>query len=104
MCHTLFSPSIGTVPVAQNMRLEPGATIDVAHRGVRLPPFGLDGRRHFNALHRINRFRLRLPMSYAQKGSYHASRFDFLSRTKSFAAERFPGYSAPIPPLFYRAL
>lgn len=103
--HTLYAPSGGTIRFARNIWLDRGTTIDLAHRGVRLRRIpGLEDRRHFNAHHRINRFRFRLPMTDAQAGSYHASRFDFLSRAKAFAAERFPAYSAPIPPLFYRAL
>ena len=104
-CHTLFAPSAGPVPVAPNMQLESGSVIEVLHRGMRLPPLpGFRDRRHFNAQHRTNRFRLRLPMTPARYGSYYASRFEFLSRAKSFATEHFPAYAAPIPPLFYHAL
>jgi hypothetical protein len=103
--HTLYAPSGGTIRFARNMWLDRGETIDLAHRGLQLPRIPLlDDRRHFNAHHRINRFHFRLPMTEAQQGSYHASRFDFLSRAKAFTAERFPAYSAPIPPLFYRVL
>jgi hypothetical protein len=103
--HTLYAPGGGTLPFTGNIRLEHGLTIDITHRGVRLPRLpGLDGRRQFNAQHRLNRFRMRLPMAPAAAGSYHAARFEFLRKAKAFAAERFPSYSAPIPPLFYRAL
>jgi hypothetical protein len=103
--HTLYAPSAGTIGFAANMWLDRGEAIALRHRGVQLPRIpGLEARRQFNALHRINRFRFRLPMTDAPAGSYEASRFDFLSRAKAFAAERFPAYSAPIPPLFYRAL
>ena len=98
--HNLYAPSMATISVARNMLLERGAMIQPAHRGIRLPRFpGLEERQHFNAHHRINRFRLLLPMTDAREGSYYSSRFDFLSRAKAFAAEQFPAYSAPIPPL-----
>jgi hypothetical protein len=45
-----------------------------------------------------------MPMTPAPPGSYHAARFDFLGRAKSFVAQRFPAYAAPLPPLFYRVL
>jgi hypothetical protein len=106
MTHTLYAPGGGTLPFSGNIRLEHGLTIDITHRGVQLPrlPGLLDGRRHFNAQHRLNRIRMRLPMAPPAAGSYYASRFEFLRKAKAFAAERFPAYSAPIPPLFYRAL
>ena len=70
-----------------------------------MPPFRwLEGRRSFNARHRLNPFIARLPMSEAAKGSYHTARFDFLEEAKAFAVKSFPAYAAPIPPLFYRAL
>jgi hypothetical protein len=102
---TLFAPSGDAIPFARNISLTRGAAIELMHRGVRLPPLPrLEARRRFNAHHRVNRFRFSLPMTPAQAGSYHASRFEFLSRAKAFTAQRLPAYSAPIPPLFYRAL
>jgi hypothetical protein len=103
--HALYAPFAEMARFAANMRLDAGDTIELRHRGVRLPRIpGLDGRKQFNALHRVNRFHFRLPMTQAPAGSFAASRFDFLRRAKTFAAERFPACSAPIPPLFYRAL
>ena len=62
--HNLYAPSMATISVARNMLLERGAMIELAHRGIRLPRFpGLEERQHFNAHHRINRFRLLLPMT-----------------------------------------
>ena len=102
---TLYAPSGEPIRFARNIWLNHGAVVDVKRRGVRLPPIPrLEPRRQFNVQHRVNRFRVCLPMTDAQPGSYHSSRFEFLSRAKAFAAERFPAYSAPIPPLFYRAL
>lgn len=102
---TLYAPSDEAIRYAENIWLNRGAAIDLTHRGVRLPPIPrLEPRRHFNAHHRFNRFRFRLPMTTAEAGSYQGSRFEFLTRAKAFAAERLPAYSAPIPPLFYRAL
>jgi hypothetical protein len=102
---TLYAPFGEPIRFAKNIWLNRGAAIEMTHRGVRLPPIPrLEPRRQFNAHHRINRFRFSIPMTAAQAGSYHASRFEFLSRAKSFAATHLPAYSAPIPPLFYRAL
>jgi hypothetical protein len=102
---TLFAPFGAAIPFTRNILLNRGPGVDLTHRGVRLPRIpGVEPRRQFNAHHRFNRFGFRLPITAAQAGSYHASRFDFLSRAKTFATERFPAYSAPIPPLFYRAL
>lgn len=95
-CPLLFSP---------NMIIDVAASVALNRRGVRLPNiFGLEGRRHFNALHRVNRFRLGVPVNVAPPGSYHAERFDFLRRAKAFVNARFPAFSAPIPPLFYHAV
>jgi hypothetical protein len=103
--HELYAPFEGAIPFASNVRLERGSMIELEHRGVRLPRLpGLDGRRYFNAHHRVNRFRVKLPMTGAAAGSFHAARFDYLRAAKAFVRERFPAYSAPIPPLFYRAL
>jgi hypothetical protein len=102
----LYSPSEGPLYVAGNMIIDSGSSVALRHRGVRIPPLpGLvEGRRHFNAQHRVNRFRLGIPVSVAPVGSYYAKRFDFLRRAKLFVNGRFPAFSAPIPPLFYHAL
>jgi hypothetical protein len=101
----LYAPTEGPMLFAPNMTLEAGCALALARRGVSLPRVpGLRERRYFNAHHRLNKFRFTLPMTPAADGSYHAERFAFLRRAKSFAVKRFPAYSAPIPPLFYRAL
>jgi len=103
--HELYSPSMPTVPFSPNSTLDKGTSIQLSRQGVRLPRVpALKDRQHFNAQHRVNRFRFRLPMTTAPAGSYHERRFDYLRRAKSFATDRFPAYAAPIPPLFYRAL
>lgn len=102
---TLYAPTDEAISFASNMSLRPGSAVEVEHHGIRLPRLpGLEGRRKFNANHRVSRFVLTLPMTPAQPGSYHAARFDFLRRTKLFVTRHFPAYAAPIPPLFYRAL
>jgi hypothetical protein len=103
--HAFFAPAGGAIAFAPNIVLESGPTVELVHHGIRLPRLpGLGSRRYFNAHHRLNRFTARMPMSEASPGSYHAARFDFLRAAKAFAADRFPAYAAPIPPLFYRAL
>jgi hypothetical protein len=103
--HVLYSPCESTVPFSRNTTIDGASIVALSRHGLRLPRIpGLEERRYFNAHHRFNRFRLRLPMIGAPAASYHVRRFDYLRRAKSFASGRFPAYAAPIPPLFYRAL
>jgi hypothetical protein len=101
----LYAPSRCPLFVASNMVLEAGPTVELGRKGFRLPRIlGLEGRRHFNAHHRVNSFRLRVPVVTAPVDSYEADRFRFCRSAKSFVSERFPAFSAPIPPLFYYTL
>jgi hypothetical protein len=103
--YALYSPSESTVSFSRNTTIDDWPAVALSRHGLRLPRIpGLEDRRHFNAQHRFNRFRFRLPMTAAPAASYHERRFDYLRRAKSFASDRFPAYTAPIPPLFYRAL
>jgi hypothetical protein len=103
--HVLYSPSGSTISYSSNATIEGAPVISLSRRGVRLPRIPvLQERRFFNVQHRLNRFQFRLPMTSAPPASYHARRFEFLRRAKSFAGDRFPAYAAPVPPLFYRAL
>lgn len=101
----LYSPSGSTISFARNMTIDNASTVSLSRYGVRLPRLpGIAERRSFNAQHRFNRFRFALPMTKAPTASYQENRFRFLALAKSFANSRFPAYSAPVPPLFYRAL
>jgi hypothetical protein len=101
----LYAPSGCPLFVARNMVLDSGPTVELRRRGFRLPSIlGLEERRHFNAHHRVNRFRIRVPMRTAPARSYEAQRFHFFRQAKSFVSDSFPAFSAPIPPLFYYTL
>jgi hypothetical protein len=101
----LYAPSGCPLLVASNMVLDAGPGVALRRRGVRLPSIpGLEGRRHFNAHHRLNRFWVQVPARTAPAGSYEAKRFHFLRHAKFFVTDRFPAFSAPIPPLFYYSL
>jgi hypothetical protein len=101
----LYAPATCPLAFAPNMTIHHEASVNLYRWGLRFPNIlGLADRRHFNAHHRVNRFRLGLPMNVAPPGSYHALRFDFLRRVRSFVDARFPAFSAPMPPLFYRAV
>jgi hypothetical protein len=101
----LYAPSGCPLFVARNMVLDSGPAVELRRRGFRLPSIlGLEERRHFNAHHRVNRFRIRVPVRTAPAGSYEAQRFHFFRHAKSFVSDRFPAFSAPIPPLFYYSL
>jgi hypothetical protein len=101
----LSVPAPGPLRVAANMAVDAGRDVVLSRSGMRLPLIpGLDGRRQFNALHRLNTFRMVMPLEVAPDGSYDAERFAFLRRAKGFVHERFPAFSAPVPPLLYYAL
>jgi hypothetical protein len=101
----LYAPSGCPLFIARNMVLDSGPAVELRRRGFGLPRiFRLEDRRHFNAHHRVNRFRIRVPVSTAPAGSYEAQRFHFFRHAKSFVSARFPAFSAPIPPLFYYTL
>lgn len=101
----LAAPAPAPVRVAQNMRVDDGPTVSLSHRGMRIPAFpGFEGRKQFNAHHRVNRFRIHLPVREAPSGSYERERFEFLCRLKAFVQDRYPAFAAPIPPLFYHQL
>ncbi len=101
----LYSPAESTIAFGPNMRIDSAPHLELSRSGLLLPRIpGVAERRSFNAQHRVNRFLFRLPMTKASSGSYQESRFSFLARAKSFASNRFPAYSAPVPPLFYQEL
>lgn len=101
----LYAPRAAPLEIARNMTIHAGPRVALSRRGVLLPRVpGLEGRRHFNAQHRVNSFRLEAPLRVAAPGSPRAERFFFLRRAKAFADSRFPRFAGPVPPLYYRAL
>lgn len=101
----LYSPNQSEVQLSSNVKIKQGDRFEMHRRGFMVPSFGfLSERKHFNFNHRFNYFTMHLPMQLADSNVAIAERFKFQSAVKRFVFERFPGFAAPIPPLFYNAL
>ena len=73
--------------------MAPGTSLRFDHRGVKLPEsMAFLGRRYFNLQHRLNRFRLMLPITQESPPTPVKDAFMVRARLRATGRERFPAF------------